>query len=88
MGSVSRKSRKLFGPEKPSVKLPTACCFHGNKKKNDREVSSYLIKGEGVGGGGGDFQHFTLANCINQTANPPLTSIKERRTPLEVGNSL
>ena len=24
-GPVSRKSQKLFGPEKPSVKLPTAC---------------------------------------------------------------
>ena len=25
LGPVSRKSRKLFGPEKPSVKLATAC---------------------------------------------------------------
>ena len=25
LGLVSRKSRKLFGPEKPFVKLPTAC---------------------------------------------------------------
>ena len=25
LGPVSRKSRKLFGPEKPFVKLPTAC---------------------------------------------------------------
>ena len=24
-GPVSRKSQKLFGPEKPFVKLPTAC---------------------------------------------------------------
>ena len=24
-GPVSRKSRKLFGPKKPLVKLPTAC---------------------------------------------------------------
>ena len=25
LGPVSRKSRKLFGPKKPSVKLSTAC---------------------------------------------------------------
>ena len=46
-GAVSRKSRKLFRPEKPAVKLPTAClgkhnylltCFQGNKMKNNCEV--------------------------------------------------
>ena len=45
LGHVSRKSRKLFGPEKPFVKLLLAYsvklvfCFKGNKNKNNFKVS-------------------------------------------------